>query len=62
VRRDNKSGFKGVHYIERDKTYCAEIQVDGEQIRLGYFHSPEPASAAYEAAAKHYFGEFARTA
>lgn len=62
ARRDNKSGFKGVFYIERDKAYCAEIQVNGRQIRLGYFDSPALAGAAYEAAAKHYFGEFARAA
>lgn len=42
------------------KKFCAEIQVDGRQIRLGYFDSPEAAAVVYEKATKHYFGEFGR--
>jgi hypothetical protein len=62
VRRDNKTGIKGVSFIVRDKAYVADIQVEGRKIRLGYFRTAEDAGSAYEAAAKLYFGEFARAA
>ncbi len=61
VRKDNKTGIKGVFYIPRDKKFSSEIQVQGQQIRLGYFDTAEAAGAAYEIAATKYFGEFART-
>jgi hypothetical protein len=61
ARKDNKLGIKGVHYIKRDKKYCAEIQVNKKQIRLGYFDDPHEAALAYALAAKEHFGEFARS-
>lgn len=38
----------------------AKIKVNYKTICLGTYKSPEEASDAYERAAKHYFGEFAR--
>lgn len=54
----NTSGFKGVCLSPFGWT--AQIQVHRKKIRLGYFQTPELASAAYLAYAKDSFGRFAR--
>ncbi len=51
--------FKGVGFYTRDKNWRARIQVNGKQIVLGYFKTPELASEAYQKAALKYHGEFA---
>lgn len=61
-RSTNKSGFKGVCWYPPTKRWRATITVSAKQISLGYFEAPGEASAAYQAAAKKYFGEFARAA
>ena len=51
-----KSGFKGVdHYGRR---WRARIRVNGEEINLGTFDTPEEAHEAYQEAAIKYHGEF----
>jgi hypothetical protein len=56
----NRSGFKGVSW---DKTtWRARIGINGQDISLGSFKTPEEAHAAYIVAAVKYFGEFARAA
>lgn len=60
-RRTNSSGYKGVHWDERDKKYRAQIMVGREKKFLGYHESADAAHAAYSEAAKKYHGEFART-
>ena len=59
------SGLKGVSYAKRsfhrNRKWRARIVVDGHEKHLGYFHTKEEAAMAYDAAALHYFGEFART-
>jgi HNH endonuclease len=58
----NKSGYKGVQWMPRCKNFRARIRVRGELIQIGTFPTPELAHAAYVAAAKKHFGEFARAA
>jgi len=59
--RNNKSGFKGVCYDKRRHKWRAIIGVAGRKRRhLGQFDTPEAAHAAYVAAAKELYGEFAR--
>ncbi len=58
IQKNNTSGFNGVH--KSGKAWVASIRVDGRRINLGRFAAPELASAAYNDAAKMYFGEFAR--
>lgn len=57
----NTSGFKGVA-ARLGGGWRARIRVDGKNIELGTFYTPEEAHAAYIAAAVHHFGEFARAA
>jgi hypothetical protein len=50
-----------VSFFKRDGNWKSRIVVDGKEIWLGYFSTPEAAHAAYCEAAKQYHGEFART-
>jgi hypothetical protein len=58
--RNNTSGFKGVSLHRPSGKWFSRIKVDDKLIHLGVFDDPAEAGAAYEAAAKQQFGEFAR--
>lgn len=62
LRRDNKSGHKGVCWNIRDKTWTVQIFKNSEQHCLGTFADKAAAIAAYQAASKTLHGEFARGA
>src|SRR5262249_1508361 len=59
ISRRNRLGFKGVSR-QRSK-WAARICVDGRRIYLGAYSTPEKAAAAYDEAARLYYGEFAST-
>jgi hypothetical protein len=59
VQANNKLGVKGVEFHACGK-YRSTIWKDNKRYHLGLFDSVEQASAAYAAAAKKLFGEFAR--
>jgi HNH endonuclease len=59
--RHNTSGFKGVCLCRRSGRWHAYVYKNGRRIHLGMFARPEAAHAAYVAAARKLFGEFART-
>jgi hypothetical protein len=59
LRADNTSGFKGA--IPLRGKWQAQIRVNGKSIYLGIYGTPEAAADAYDEAAIHYFGEWART-
>jgi hypothetical protein len=60
--KGNKSGFRGVSYNISNKRYQAAIYVDGRQIHLGYFATPELAHDAYsDAVMALEFDQLART-
>lgn len=61
-RKDNKSGYKGVHFHKDSGKWETSISVNKKRIQLGLFHTAEEAYAAYCAAATKYHGEFARIA
>lgn len=61
-RATNTSGFMGVRWHARGRRWQARIHVDGREIYLGLFDTPEAAHAAYCAAAHQLHGQFARTA
>lgn len=58
-RADNTSGYKGVHQRPHGK-WQARIVIDGKRKSLGHFDDPVSAAHAYDAAARKYYGEFAR--
>lgn len=58
--KNNKSGFKGVSWIEKYQAWQATIKFDGKNKFLGRFATREDASAAYEKAALQHHGEFAK--
>jgi hypothetical protein len=57
----NTSGFKGVVFEPSRRSYRAIITVDGRKKHLGRFKTAREAGAAYDAAARSFFGDFART-
>jgi hypothetical protein len=59
LRKDNKTGFRGVSLIKHDK-FLAAIKKDGVLIKLGTFPTPEEAHEAYCKASKELHGEFGR--
>lgn len=62
VCKNNTTGFKGVSYHKGKKRYRAAIGLGRKSVHLGHYDTPEEAHAAYLAAAKRLFGEFARAA
>ena len=58
--KNNKSGFKGVHFVKNKNKYRAVIRANNKQINLGYFDIAEDAFEAYKKGAVKYHGEFAK--
>ena len=59
AQRNNKGGIKGVSWLAGRRKWKAHIGVNRRLVHLGVFDTAEAASAAYLAAAKKYYGEFA---
>jgi len=60
LRKDNKSGVKGVCWDAYHKKWVANIAVNGKQTRLGRFDTIEAAAAVVNAARLKVHGKFAR--
>lgn len=60
VRTNNRSGYKGVSWANRDKKWRVTIWKMNKQIDLGYFDDKKDAAKAYNDAAKIYHGEYAK--
>lgn len=60
LNKNNKSGYKGMHWNKNRNKWHGEIRVNGKLIFLGYFDDPKIAHEAYCEAAKKHFGEFWR--
>ena len=58
--KNNTSGFKGVWWQKQAQRWRADIVVDGRKVHIGYFEDKVAAALAYDAAARQFFGEFAR--
>ncbi len=59
IRSNNTSGYKGVSWDVNRGKWQVGIRYDGKRHALGRFDDKEEAIAAYAAAAKRIFGEFA---
>jgi hypothetical protein len=62
TRRDNNSGYKGVHYSKDNGKWRAVIHCDNKRTHLGYFPTAGLAHMAYCKAAAELHGDFARAA
>ena len=67
VQRRSKSGYPGVTYFpnagdgyRRRKPWRARIKVDGRDITIGYYETPEQAARAWNEKAYAAWGEYAR--
>jgi len=54
LHKDNKSGYKGVWWHQKDKKWKSAICIKGKRINLGCYSTPEEASKAYIEASKTY--------
>jgi hypothetical protein len=54
----NKIGLKGVSWHKACRKWRADIGLDGRQISLGLFSTPEAAHLAYVEAVRKYHGEY----
>lgn len=61
LRRDNKTGFKGVNFHKGSNKFEASIRVDGKLMYLGKYNTAKRAAMEYDKAALVHFGEFAVT-
>lgn len=59
TRKDNKSGYRGVSYCNRNKKWQAHINHLGGQKNLGLFNTPEEAALKYDEWARKLHGIFA---
>lgn len=60
IRKDNTSGYKGVHWNSRASKWRAEIRLNGKVKFLGYFDDPIEAAKTRDKAAVELHGEFAK--
>lgn len=60
IRKDNKSGYRGVYWEKGVKKWRAVINADAKRICLGFYESAKEAAKAYNESAKKLHGSFAR--
>lgn len=60
IRKNNKSGYKGVYWDKRRNTWIAQTSHDGRVIRFKYSKDIKAAVKAYDEGMKQLFGEFAK--
>ncbi|WP_039793673.1 AP2 domain-containing protein [Paenibacillus elgii] len=55
---NNKTGYRNVCWIEKDKRYIVQLQVNGKNTRLGSFKDVHEAGRFADEMRKKYYGEF----
>lgn len=60
LSKNNKVGYKGIHWREDAKKWRTQIIFNYKKIHLGYFKDKKEAALIYNQAAKKYFGQFAK--
>jgi hypothetical protein len=61
ANKNNRSGYKGVYWLNQKKRWIAQVGVDLTLITLGSFRDKEEAAYVYDQAVIQIFGEFAYT-
>ena len=59
LRRDNKSGYRGVYWRTKSNKWNASITINGKQKTIGEYFCLIRAAKAYDDKAREHFGEFA---
>jgi len=59
LNSNNTSGFKGVSWFKKQNKWKASIRLEGKQINVGYFSTPEEADAVVRKAREELHGSFA---
>lgn len=59
LAKNNKTGFKGVHFHKSSGKFIASVRVNWKLIRLGTHDTPEAAYEAYKTYVEGNFGQFA---
>lgn len=59
MQRHNKSGYRGVHWLNKERRWKAEIKILGRKVSCGYFTDPIQAALAYDRMAVKYRGDTA---
>lgn len=60
LSRNNKSGYPGVYWVNREQRWVAYFAMNGTEVCLGYFKTPEAAAAVWKQKAIEIRGEFIR--
>ena len=58
IRKDNKSGYTGVYFVENKNKWVAQIRINGKTKHLGYYNEMKNAIKARKEAEIKYFGEY----
>lgn len=61
IRKDNRSGLKGVSFDSKSGKWRAQIQIKRQKMHLGMFFRKEDAETAYVSASVDLHGDFRRT-
>lgn len=56
--RNNSTGFKGIHFANRERRFVAKVNVENKTICIGYFKELKCAVEAYENFVRKAHGEF----
>lgn len=59
IGSNNTSGYRGVHWSNKDKKWASQIGLNGTRLSLGLFESKEEAALVYNKKALELFGKFA---
>ena len=59
LQRNNKSGYRGVHWLNSQKKWFSGIKFNHKVTYLGLYDDKKEAARAYDKKAKEIFGEFA---
>lgn len=58
IRKDNKSGYKGINWDKEEKKWCCRIQINKKRLFLGYFINLDDAIKARQEAEQQYHKGF----